>query len=285
MRILILLSLLTAAASAQDAPALLVKARTSFLANQSQERYWIWTSITTRSILDKSGKTVDQFPAVTIESPIRSDGKRCNAVLAWGDGVEPYLKDASADQRCKVEEEVQPVIRLEAVLESERVSLTKHTASEITLAIHPDKGAPTGDEAHRCAASLEGSIGLDPQTSFPRRIDLTVASGGCERKQALLEDHYAGSTVQAAGGYAKGTRVHIEYTLERDKTSHAPRDFWIATRRLVIQPLPRNLTGVVISGRSFKVSSRGPDRQGVSEVTTTATEVTAESLLKFEIPK
>jgi hypothetical protein len=285
MRILVLLSLLSAVASAEDARPVLAKARAAFLANQSQERYWIWTSITTRSILDRSGKAVDQFPAVTIESPIRSDGKRCNAVVAWGDGVEPYLKNASADERCKVEEEVQPVIQLEAVFESERVSLTGRTDSEITLAIHPDKVAHTRDEAKRCAASLEGSIGLDPQTNFPGRIDFTVASGDCERKRALLEDHYAGSIVQAAGGYAKGTRVHIEYTLERDKTGHAPRDFWIATRRRVIQPLPRNLTGVVISGRSFKVSSRGPDRQGVSEVTTTATEVSAESLLKFEVPK
>jgi len=285
MRVLVLFSLLSAVAFAEDAQALLAKARASFVANQAQERYWIWTSITTRSIVDQSGKTVDQFPAVTIESPIRSDGKRCNAVVAWGDGVEPYLKSAGADERCKVEEEVQPVIRLEAVFESDRVGLTRRTDSEVTLALHPDKGFHNGDEAKRCAASLEGSIRLDPQTNFPRRIDFTVASGGCERKRALLEDHYAGSIVQAAGGYAKGTRVQIEYTLERDKTGHAPRDFWIATRRRVIQPLPRNLTGVVISGRSFEVTSRGPDRQGVSEVTTTATEVSADSLLKFEIPK
>ncbi len=284
MRALALLSLLGTAACAQDGQALLAKARAAFLANQPQERYWIWTAITTRSIVDKAGTTRDQFPSVTIESPIRSDGKRCNAVVAWGDGVEPYLKDASADQRCKVEEEVQPVVELEAVLEGEHVTIESRNDSEITLRIHPEK-AESSDAAKRCAGSLDGSIRLDPQTNFPRHIDFTVTSDGCERKQALLEDHYAGSVVRAAGGYAKGTRILIEYTLARDKTGNASRDFWISTHRRVVQPLPKNLTGVVISGRRFKVSSKGPDRQGVSEVITTATEVTAESLLKFEVPK
>src|SRR5277367_4695603 len=92
-----LIFLFASAARAEDAAALLAKARAAFVENQSQERYWIWTITTTRAILDKNGNTVERIPSVTIESPIRSDGKRCNAVVAWGDGVEPYLKNASAD--------------------------------------------------------------------------------------------------------------------------------------------------------------------------------------------
>src|SRR5580693_9801259 len=90
-----LVPILSAAASAQDTPkdalALLEKVRAAFFDNQKHERYWNWTTVENRSILDRSGKVIEVLAMVTVDSPIRSDGKRCNAVLAWGDGREPYL--------------------------------------------------------------------------------------------------------------------------------------------------------------------------------------------------
>jgi hypothetical protein len=283
--VLVVISVISAA-QAQDAADLLQKARTAFLANRSQERYWIWTSVTTRSILDKAGQTLEALPSVTIESPIRTDGQRCNAVLAWGDGVEPYLKNASAEERCKVEEEVPAVIQMDAVLMLDRVRVRARTDSEITLTVHPDKRARESENAaKRCAGSLEGTIGLDPETYFPKRIDLTVVATGCERNQTELEDHYEGVTVKIAGGYLKGTHLSIDYALQRDKTGDALRNFWIAAHRRSFQPFRKNTVGVMISGRRFKLSSNGPDRQGLTEVVTAATEVSAESLLKVELPK
>ena len=32
---------------------------------------------------------------------IQGDGRRCNAVTSWGDGHQPYLKDANSDDRCQ----------------------------------------------------------------------------------------------------------------------------------------------------------------------------------------
>src|SRR5438309_10774113 len=96
---------ITSASAADDAHALLAKARAAYLENHERERYWNWTTATTRTILDKDGVEIERLPSVTVESPIRSDGKRCNAVLAWGDGQTPYLADADADARCTVEEE------------------------------------------------------------------------------------------------------------------------------------------------------------------------------------
>jgi hypothetical protein len=71
----------------------------------------------------KGGELLEKLPSVTVESPIRSDGKRCNALLAWGDGVEPYLANASAEERCAVEKEAPETFRVDAFLESRQVNI------------------------------------------------------------------------------------------------------------------------------------------------------------------
>ena len=108
------------AGAPKDATAILANARTAFLENRQRERFWTWTTISDRSITDKAGTVLKKLPQVTIESPIRSDGKRCNAVLAWGDGVEPYLANASADERCKVEKESPETFTIAAFLKAGR---------------------------------------------------------------------------------------------------------------------------------------------------------------------
>ena len=63
--------------------------------------HWNWSIVETRQLLNKSGETLQKFPSVTSESVIRSNGRRCNALTAWGDGRQPYMKDADPDERCQ----------------------------------------------------------------------------------------------------------------------------------------------------------------------------------------
>src|SRR4051794_13395049 len=107
-----LLLLTMALAADQDASAILAKSRIAFIENPDRDRHWTWISTSTRSITDKTGNILESLPTITVESPIRSDGKRCNAVLGWSDGREPYLATADADTRCTVEQETHDVFRL-----------------------------------------------------------------------------------------------------------------------------------------------------------------------------
>jgi hypothetical protein len=272
--------------SAEDAPALLQKARAAFEANHARERFWIWNSVVARSILDKNGRVLEALPAVTVESAIRRDGKRCNAVLAWGDGVAPFLANASAEERCKVEEEAPPVLEVASVLAAGRVAIQGTMDSDIILAVLPDKKpSSSADPAKRCASALQGSIGIDVDTYFPKRFDLMVVNSGCERPMAEYQDHYERAIVKAGSGYFRGARIRIEFELQKDKAGDASRDYWLAVHRRVLQPLPRNVSSILVSGRRLPLSSRGSDRQGLVEVNVAATQVTAESMLKFDIPK
>src|SRR5580658_5362659 len=157
MRSIASVLLVAATMSAQDASnirdpvTLLAKARTAFVENQGRERYWNWTTVENRSILDKSGKVIEEIPSVTIDSPIRSDGKRCNAVLAWGDGREPYLVNATAEERCTVEKEIPGVFRIGALFDSHQVKVEARDASSIVLAIRQDKElVSSADPSERC---------------------------------------------------------------------------------------------------------------------------------------
>src|SRR3982751_1691606 len=99
---------LTTAAAADDAGAWLTKAVEAFRKNEPRQKHWNWQTVETRELVDRSGKAVQRFPAVTSESLIRGDGRRCNAVVAWGDGKRPYLAEADADERCQAMEAIRP---------------------------------------------------------------------------------------------------------------------------------------------------------------------------------
>jgi hypothetical protein len=258
--------------------------------------YWNWTAVENRSILDKNGKVIENIPSVTVDSPIRIDGKRCNAVLAWGDGREPYLVNASADERCTVEKEMPGVFRVEALFESHHVKVDSRDSGSIVLAIGQDKELVTsGDPSERCAGSVEGRIQLDSATFFPKRIDVTIATTGCMQTRRTGVDHYgAESSSKSAAdspanpvfsGLLKGSVLQFEYELQKDKTGDATRDFWICVHKHSVPLLQRSTTGMFVSGRLFRLTSRGPDRRCVIDGVTKAAELSAESLLKFETEK
>jgi hypothetical protein len=284
------------AANIKDPVTLLAKARAAFVANQARERYWNWATVENRSILDKSGKVIEKIPSVTVDSPIRSDGKRCNAVLAWGDGREPYLANATADERCTVEKEIPGVFRIEALFESRQFKMESRDASSIVLAIRQDKElASSADPSERCAGSVEGKIQLDAATFFPKNIDVTIATNGCMQTRRTGVDHYGAEASSKSprdspanpvfSGLLKGSVLQFEYELQRDKTGDATRDFWICAHKHSVRLLQPGTTGMFVSGRLFRLTSRGPGRRVVIDATGKAAELSAESLLKFEMEK
>jgi len=277
----------SASAAGQDGVELLAKAHTAFVENSDPARFWTWTVVTTRTIVGKDGKVLEGLPSVTIESPIRSDGKRCNAVLAWGDGREPYLANASADERCKVEEEQTTLLPLTDLLASRQAKVESRSASSITLAIHPDKASmESEDPVKRCVASVEATIEIDAASFFPKRIDNRVPNSNCEQKHTSATDHYDGAELHnVMNGYTKGTEMRLEYTAQKDKLGDAHKDYWLFTLRHSERPLPKSSGGIVIAGRLFKLNSIGTDRRMVTDSSATGSELSAESILKFGTEK
>ena len=272
---------------AQDAASLLAKARAAFVENRDRERFWNWTTVTNRSIIDKTGTEFEKLPSVTIESPIRDDGKRCNAVMAWGDGTEPYLANASAEERCAVEKETPEMFQMEAFLESRQAKIESRSPTAITLAIREDKAAMEDkDPMKRCVASVRGTLQLDPATFFPKHIEVTMPGGACEQKHLTAQDHYEDELVKnVTAGFTKGTLMRFDYALQKDKAGHAEKDFWICTHRYAVRPLQKTAGGMIVSGRRFPLARAGLERRVVIDGQTVATEFSAESSLKFETVK
>jgi hypothetical protein len=77
----------SAAAQKETPAALLAKAAAAFERNFNQEKHWSWTTTEHRAVSGRDGQVLQPLPSVTVESVIRSDGRRCIAVLSWGDGV------------------------------------------------------------------------------------------------------------------------------------------------------------------------------------------------------
>src|SRR5215475_3788495 len=179
--ILVLLALTAAASTADDAGALLAKAADAFRANEAKQKHWNWQTIEQRQLVNRAGAAVQTFPQVTSESVIRSDGRRCNAVVSWGDGRKPYLADADPDQRCQAMDAIAPPFPPVGVLVSQRAKLVSQDSKEITIAVEPDKSKlKDPDYDIRCGASIRATVGLDAATFFPLRIEGEVTESGCD---------------------------------------------------------------------------------------------------------
>jgi hypothetical protein len=269
------------AGAADDARELLAKARTAYLNNRQSERYWNWTTSTTRAVLCQTGAVLEEIPSVTVESPIRTDGRRCNAVLAWGDGREPYLANASADERCQVEQEANEVFHVETLLQTGQVRVQSRSAAAIRLTIRPDRAlAQSSDAFSQCVGSIEGAIELDPSTFFPMKFDLRVAGSGCEQmKPAAI--HYDVNTVTSARStLQKGSTIIREYELQRDKAGNRSKDYWILAHAHSERPLRNDASHLIVWGRRFE-APRAKDRRLVMDAKTTASEFASDATVKF----
>src|ERR1019366_5057858 len=92
-----------------------------------------------RQLLNRSGETLQSFPSVTSESVTRSNGRRCNALTAWGDGRVPYMKDADPDERCQAFTALGTPFEVALLLKSANAKVLEQSASAIRISVLPDK--------------------------------------------------------------------------------------------------------------------------------------------------
>jgi hypothetical protein len=278
--LLLIAPLLATALSGADAAELLAKARAAFEHNQKLEMHWNWTRTESRTVVDSSGKTLQELPGVTIESTVKSDGRRCEAVLAWSDGVEAYKVRADSDERCEATESTAAsTVKVAQLLKTRKAKVTSQSAKGIALEIMPDKDLlRSQDHDIRCAASIRAQIVLDPATFFPRRVTGTVTELGCDRREDPPPTYY-GEKVRGPVRplFHKGASFQLEYELQNDKFQNATRSYWARTREHGDTPRWHSGGFFIYWGRSVKIESTVKGQRMVEDYKLTAQEFGVES--------
>jgi hypothetical protein len=267
-------------ADADDVVALLTRAVDAFRQNESREKNWNWRTVETRELVDKSGHAVETFPSVTSESVIRSDGRRCDVIVAWGDGRKPYLSEANSDERCQAMDAIRPPFPPLGVLLNHRAKLLSRTSNTITLEIEPDKSKlKNRDDAIRCGASIRARVTLDAASMFPLRIEGEVAESGCESvfKPVVQYETLTRSPMTAV--FRKSATFWAEWSLQKDKTGDSGKDFWILSAQHYSQPWNSDTGVFYYWGRQVRVHHEA--HRIVKDMKTTAQEFTAGSEVIF----
>ena len=278
----VLLATVIPATAQETAGALLAKAVAAFDNNERNEKHWNWNIIETRHLLGKSGEILQDFPSVTSESVIRSNGRRCNALTAWGDGREPYMKDADPDERCQAFNALGTPFQVALLLKNAGAKLIGRSASEIRISVLPDHSlTKSRDYNVRCAASIRATIQLDARTFFPVRIEGVVAESGCDGEFRPVV-HYETVTRQPmVSQFRKGAAFRVAYALQKDKFHNPANSFWISTEQHYEQPWNSDARVLYYWGRQVLVT-RGTGHRLVKDITTTAQEFGAGSELRFD---
>ncbi len=287
MRSILLLTALAAsalfAAPAGDAPDLLAKARDAYQRNQAQEKHWNWTATETRSLVNKAGTIVQAFPDVTAESVIRNDGRRCNAVVSWGDGRKPYLADADSDARCQAMELFRAPFAMASLLEGAGATVVEHSEYAITLGIVPDRTRlKSKDPAVRCAASIRATLKLDPATFFPAQLEGEVVESGCDLQFAPVTQYGSRNRAPVKSSFRKGAAFRMEFALQHDKFGHPENSFWICVAQRYVQPWNTDDSSLYYWGGRVPVTAGEAAHRLIKEVRTTAKEFGGESQLRFD---
>jgi hypothetical protein len=265
-----------------DATALLAKAVAAFENNRKNEKHWNWTILETRHLLNKSGASLQSFPSVTSESVIQSDGRRCNALTAWGDGREPYMKDADPDERCQAFNAIGTPFQVSLLLGSANAKLIDRSASAIRISVLPDRSrAKAPDYGVRCAASIKATIQLDPATFFPIRIEGEVAESGCDGEFQPVVHYETISRQPMVSQFRKGASFRVVYELQKDKFDNPANSFWISTEQHYVQPWNSDARVLYYWGRQVP-ANRAAGHRLVKDIKTTAREFGAGSQLRFD---
>lgn len=274
-------ALTTTAFAADDAVTILAKAVDAFRKNEPKQKHWNWQTVETRQLVDRSGNAVQKFPEVTSESVIRGDGRRCNAVLAWGDGRKPYLADADPDERCQAMEAIRPPFPPVGVLLNHRAKALSKSPAMVTIAIEPDKSKlkdPNSDT--RCGASIRATVTLDAVTSFPLRIEGEVAESGCDGSWMPVNHYETMTRAPMSSNFRKGSTFRVEWSLEKDKTGDPEKNYWIITTQHYSQPWNNGPTVLYYWGRQLPVKREG--HRLIKDTRTTAQEFVVGSELVFK---
>ena len=277
---------LLAAAAARgadgEASAVLAKAAAAHQQNLDNERHWNWTITETRAVADKSGKLMQRLPTVHSESVILGDGRRCNAVTSWGDGHQPYLKDAAPEDRCQAYNALGTPFQVALLLKSGNARITARSAQAITVAILPDKSRQRDpDYGVRCAASIEATIQIDPATFFPLRIEGKVVDAACNSNFMPVMHDTPITRAPMSGNFRKGASFRVVYALQKDRFDNPANSFWITTEQHYDQPLSEDAAVVYYWGRQFPIRTTSGHRL-IKDVATTAQEFGAGSQLTFK---
>src|ERR1035437_1449398 len=282
-----LLALLVAVAypavGQESATALLANAVAVFRCNQEKEKHWNWTIHETRQLLNGSRAAFQTFPSVTSESLIGNNGRRCNAVTAWGDGRAPYLKDADPDERCKAFDALNTPFQVELLLKSTKAKVLDQSPHTIHIEILPDPAQSKSPYySIRCAAAIKATVELDAPTSYPVKIEGAVVGNGCNGTfQPVL--HY--ETVDyrpMISQFRKGTTFRIVYELQLDKFGNSVNSYWISTEQHYVQPWDSNTSVIFYWGRQIPVKEYTTGRYLDIDFKTTAREFGANSQLRFD---
>jgi hypothetical protein len=274
LAIALLLAALTPTSAQENATDLLSKAADAFQRNQAKESNWTWVVEERAYTHDAAGKTVQQFPLVKVESLIRSDGRRCEAIVSWSDGWEPYPDGADNDTRCQLVEVDFDLagLALQKLLKSRNATITEQDAAHVTIAVSPDKHLPSSDPLAKCAAVMQGTVRLDRATFFPQVIRAEVIANGCHVKSGKNSWYLV-----------KGTSFELEYSLQKDRFGKTENDFWILARKRV-ESAPEQPGTYLMRNRKFAPNAPKLKQGLVSELHTVAQEFGSQSRISFEKP-
>lgn len=269
-----------AATPNKAALALLAKASAVFDANQAREVHWNWTALEKRSLTNRSGAVVQTFPSVTAESVLRANGGRCNAVVAWGDGLKPYKASASPDERCRAMDDFRPPFEVRELLRGSQATMGPAEDGGAAILIQPDKARQRSDDSEiRCAASIEATVRLDPTSSFPRSIEGKVTGDGCEQRGAAPMQYGQASSKMMRTAFRKGASFRMTFQLQKDKFANQANSFWICVSQHYAMPWDSDNEVLAYWGRQIPANSAG--RQLVKDIATRAREFGADSAVSF----
>lgn len=259
---------------------MLSRAQSAYSKNLTAEKHWSWVSNERRQLVEKSGEVRQTFPSVRAESVIQSSGQRCNAIVAWGDGLKPYKANASSDERCLAMADFRPMFDIAELLKSANVKVVEDWQAGAALEILPDKTRQRSDDpAARCAASIQAVIHLDYATAFPLYIEGKVVDGGCDLQGEAVNQYGPANASQMRASFRRGASFRMQFKLQADKFGNAANSFWICVSQHYLMPWDGANTVISYWGRQIPVRAHG--QQLVKDVTTRAQEFGAGSTLKF----
>ena len=282
--VVFLLAAAPVCAQVTNVSALVAKVQAAWKANEDRAIHWSWTTSETRSVLDAAGREIQHLPDVTVESAVRSDGSRCNAVLSWGDGTPPYKLDADADTRCGSPVPNAMPLHIEALLKSSKLGLTQNSPARIVLAIHHDRKLADNPQPEvSCTASVEATLQVDPATFFPKRMEGKVVDSGCEG-DTQAELHYGEEPLKGRlrRMLHKGTSFRIEFEMQPDKFGKPENSYWICTAQQWSKPLVNGASKLIFSNRSFRLEPKVKDRVVLTTSKTVAREFGVESQIRVD---
>jgi hypothetical protein len=260
---------------------LLAKASSAYDANRVREQHWNWTATEKRQLAGRSGDILQNFPAVTAESVIRSNGNRCNAVVAWGDGLKPYKLLADNDERCRAMDDFRAPFELQELLKSSQVKVLEEWEGGVAISILPDKARlKSEDPAVRCAASIEATVKLDLATMFPQSVEGKVVENGCDARATPLVQYGKSVSTPMRAIFRKGASFRMEFKLQKDKFGNVANSFWICSSQHYLMPWDADNGLLVYWGRQVPVKSGG--RQLVKDIEMKAREFGAGSEVRYD---